>query len=184
MTTFNKYKFTRTNSSLERVLEKSYKINETIKLMNKFIETSKLELKGKGYDALRKMLSYQIEYLTYLSKLYLLAYEYIKNANNQIVEFMEGYDIFNDLELENVKNRYNHIYADYYELKDNKFAEVFNVWTIRGYERTLSNLDVLMNKLEQVKSVDTNATNSFSDLISTIEKYKNRIENLPVLYIE
>ena len=41
-----------------------------------------------------------------------------------------------------------------------------------------------MNKLEQVKSVDTNATNSFSDLISTIEKYKNRIENLPVLYIE
>lgn len=184
MTTFNKYKFIRTNSLLDRVLEKSYKINETIKLMNNFINTSKLQLKGKGYDALRTMLSYQVEYLTYLSKLYLLAFEYIKNANNQIVEFMGDYDIFNDLELENVKNRYSHVYADYCELKDNKFAEVFNVWTIREYERTLSNLDVLMNKLEQVKSVDTNVTNSFSDLMSTIEKYKNRIENLPVLYIE
>ncbi len=145
---------TNANSSnidnLETVMDSSASV---ISSLNGFIYESPKYLKGGGYDAVRTKLSLYVKVFNALNQVTTNYRSLAKNANNSMLNYMEGYGSLDDKKLDEYK----------YRLKQ-----------IEGYLRYLR---------EKASSVDNNtdytsSINYWTDIYKQLNHYKELLENL------
>lgn len=121
-------------SNLTTIINSSQSV---VSVLDAFIEESKEQLKGGGYDAVRVKLSlYRNVYKT-LNQICINYESVVKNANNSMLNYMEGYSFLDDSKLDEYRLRLKQIAGYLRYLKemssrvDNTvdYTALINYWT-------------------------------------------------------
>lgn len=161
-----------------------YKFHEDLlnykEKLDSFITESQSTLKGGGFDALRKVLNYYSDLISYAANLYLYTYNSFNSANAQMYEFMEDYDVLNDKYLIEVKSEYN-------KAKDeinNLSAGFPSAYSVEYLVNQLQSLPPLINKLETLAPTDSRLAGSLSDTKSKITAFSKHIQRMKITQID
>ncbi len=156
-------------SGLTTVIEAS---QQAIGALNVFVYESPDHLKGGGYDAVRVKMELYTKVFQALNMI-CTNYETIaKNANNSMLNFMEGYASLDDSKLDEYTTRLKQIdgYLKYLKEKSasvddtNSYATTINYWT--GIYKDLYHYKELLQKLA---GTDNSLWASFDKVFADIE---------------
>ena len=156
-------------SALNAVMDSS---QATVSVLNAFVYESTDKLKGGGYNSVRKKLSLYVEAF---KTLHVICENYMsiaKNANNSMLNYMEGYASLDDSKLDEYKVRLKQIegYLRYLREQSSKvdsgndYASLISYWD--GIYKELYHYKELLEKL---KSTDTSLYGAFEKAITDIE---------------
>ena len=173
------------NKQASNIINAISKLNSAIDEINNFINESKSVLKGGGYDSLRIMLTYHVEFLSYAEKLYELVYEKILEANNGMIDYMGEYNRLDDSKLDVIKEQYNRVKSDLdeIELKNNAFDEIKKYY-ISMLQDNIRELESLISKLSNLGETDRNLASGFDDALDKLRAFNRKVNGLKVLEVD
>lgn len=156
-------------NGLEAVMECSTK---SIFALNTFIYESTDQLKGGGYDAVRKKMTLYVKVIQALNQICTNYQSIAKNANNKMLNYMEGYSYLDDSKLDEYINRLKQIegYIRYLKEKsasvddNNDYSSKINYWN--GVYKELNHYKELLSKLS---STDNGLYGAFDAVYADIE---------------
>jgi len=171
------------------VLEKD--IEDTNNLMSSLLNFyGEAELRGRDYDMARKKISLYLEILNSRKQIASLLYEGISNSTAQFINFMEEYDVLDDAELEDVRRSFLNAQSVYSKLstsiKSNDIDEktkIKNISNMQTYYKKMMNALELIDKLEQLSSVDGGLYGNLANTIESADTYNTKTDFIQVANI-
>ena len=152
-----------------------------ISSINNFIESSKTELIGSGYDAVRAKMSLYLDALNKQADIADNLKTSIYNANNNMLNFMEGYSMLDDSRIPEVNGRIRTVEALIAKLEGTEEANPNDIAALR---QLLSELRAFLAKLEKLAPADALAFGIVSSVATDVHRYGNALLNLSVPNID
>ena len=179
-------------SSVENISSSSSSIANQIE---GFISSSKTELKGGGYDAVRTKLSMYADAFRKLSTICSNLAGNIKAANNTMLNYMEGYSKLNDAEKEQIRLELDNARAmlswledySYVWVTDKETEEVTKTrrrngsdYQIESYKTIFKELEKLYDKLENLSSADSGAYGMISGVEGDVSAFSTCVDGISI----
>lgn len=152
-------------NNLEKIANSAREVST---LISSFDSGSKSVLIGGGYDAVRTKLNIYTQLYSMVSTLCENVISAITNANNSMLNYMEGYTLLDNSKLEEYITRLNQIngyinYLESHSSENNDNSSLILYW--RGIYTELSHYKKL---LENLDSTDNNLYNGLDSIIADI----------------
>ncbi len=150
------------------------KIKEKI---DEFVSTSKITLRGAGFDALRAKLTYYSEIYSLVSELCDIVSNNCISVNNSMSNYIEPYVFLNDAFVDSIKKKIAEITSELSELEE--FTAQYNDLSYH-----MSDLQKKCEKLEGLKLQDNILYSKLAPTREEIKKLLNYVDNIPLSKVE
>ena len=163
-------------SCLTAVIDSSEAV---VSVLNSFIDESTGTLKGGGYDAVRVKLGLYANVYKTLNQICINYESIAKNANNSMLNYMEGYTVLDDSKIEEYAIRLKQIAGYLRYLKelsassDTDYSAIIDYWV--GIYEDLYHYKKL---LEGLASTDNSLYDGFADVTSDIENISRAVAGI------
>ena len=163
-------------SCLTAVIDSSEAV---VSVLNSFIDESTGTLKGGGYDAVRVKLGLYANVYKTLNQICINYESIAKNANNSMLNYMEGYTVLDDSKIEEYAIRLKQIAGYLRYLKelsassDTDYSAIIDYWV--GIYEDLYHYKKL---LEGLAGTDNSLYDGFADVTSDIENISRAVAGI------
>lgn len=163
-------------SCLTAVIDSSEAV---VSVLNSFIDESTGTLKGGGYDAVRVKLSLYANVYKTLNQICINYESIAKNANNSMLNYMEGYTVLDDSKIDEYAIRLKQIAGYLRYLKelsassDTDYSAIIDYWV--GIYEDLYHYKKL---LEGLAGTDNSLYDGFADVTSDIENISRAVAGI------
>ena len=168
----------------------NYHMKNLTNLITNFNNNSTNELVGGGYDAVRAKMDLYIDALQKLSKICTNLISAIPNANNMLVNFMEGYAELDDSKISEVEAELKRAksYLQWLESYHNETDEKGNTKSVRNgtdgeiadCQALIAKLEALLEKLKLLSPTDNNAFSTIDEVYADVISYANALLKIKI----
>ena len=151
-----------------------------VSVLNSFIDESSSILKGGGYDAIRVKLSLYANVYKALNQICINYESIAKNANNSMLNYMEGYSVLDDSKIEEYRVRLKQI-AGYIKYLQDESAKVEN--TV-DYTSLINYWIGIYKELYHYKELLEGLAGKDNSLYGGFDGVTSDIENISAIKIE
>ena len=149
--------------------------------LNNFITSSASELIGSGYDAVRAKMTLYVDALNKQMTISDNLSSNIKAANNNMLNYMEGYTMLDDSKIPEIRARIRTIEALISQLELSDSVSNSDLASLRSL---LAELKKLLAKLEALAPTDAAAFGMVSSVATDVYSYGNALLNLNIPNID
>ena len=168
----------------------NHNISNIVTAINTFKTSSASELVGGGYDAVRSKMDLYIDSLQKISTICDHLTSAIPNANNTLINFMEGYAELDDSKISEVESKIKTAksYLQWLESYHTETDEKGNTKSVRNgtdsqiedCKALIAKLEALLEKLKLLSPTDNNAYSLIDEVYADIVSYANALLQIKI----
>lgn len=181
------------SKELVNLLKDTEDAEQLINLINDFISDSVSELKGNAYDRVREHLSGYVDVLETRVKIANEIIQSIHDANDYLIDYMDGENKLDTSMLESLENDYNNCLNQIqaYDYRINNYdssKETVSLSSIKlsrsGYEVNANKAKKKIDLIKGLSSADSTASSKLNSAESDLSAFKTTINNISNIKIE
>ena len=160
-------------NNIDEIISTSDELNNQI---NEFVSESSSNLSGKVFEIIKNNFSLYSDALMKQKQIYINLKSNILAANNEMINYMEGYEKIDDSKKEEIRELLNRIHAniEYLESQSKEEKPALK-GDINALYSTYNEMNKYYKKIEGLAQQDNSAFSKLSDVITDISNYSKAL---------